>query len=174
METEPLIPLAIAMAFLAACGGDDGTAATIDAAPGTDAAQVAQTPPSGAANVDAWIAAGHYLSWNCEAAPHDARAPSPHGRNRICNNDALHGSTAGPFPIGAASVKELRDPADAIIGYAVYRKDADGTDGSNWYWYEVADGTVVADGTGGSGPPNTICVDCHSHAPRDFVFTIAP
>lgn len=172
MKLDTSLALSALLIFAAACGDSD-PAASPDA--GTDAASEAQTPPSGAAAVQAWLTAAHYQSWHCEAAPHPARAPSPHGRNRICNNDALHGSTGtGPFPIGAASVKELLDASDQIIGYAVYRKDAEGTDGANWYWYEDMNGQVVADGNGGSGTARTICVDCHSHAPRDFVFTIAP
>lgn len=149
----------------------------------------AETPPEGHDAVEEWIAAGFYKDWTCEPAPHDARDPSPHGRNRICSNALMSGApTTGAFPVGSAAVKELLDDADAIIGYAVYRKaEADPTsaDGSNWYWYErVAPGTVlqtpdpvlangvVADSRGSAGGNAlAVCIDCHSHAPNDFAFT---
>lgn len=153
-------------------GGDDA-----DAAPTADAAVAAdptQTPPSGAAELATWLAAGHYLAWHCEAAGHPARSPSAHGRNRICNNAALHAATGDRFPTGAASVKELLDASDAIVGYAVARKDGDGTDGGNWYWFERFGTTIYADGPGTTGGARTICVDCHSHATRDFVYTVVP
>ena len=171
----PLLAPLAALALLVACA--DGAGDDDDNPP---TASDPQLPPEGAADVDAWLAEGHYLDWTCEPAPHDSRAPSPHGRNRICNNDKLALATSAPWEVGSASVKELLDAADAIVGYAVYTKAADGgagpTDGSTWYWYEKADGDVVADGRGASGAPLTICVDCHSHAggdnnEMDFVFT---
>src|SRR4051794_906793 len=54
----------------------------------------AQDPPTtSAADVEAWLATGMYLSWHCESAPHPARIPSPHSTNRICTNDILSGFT---------------------------------------------------------------------------------
>src|SRR6185312_12467805 len=51
-------------AGLAACGssssGTGGSASTGDA----------QTPPQGAAAVQAWLATGDYKSWSCESAVH--------------------------------------------------------------------------------------------------------
>jgi len=129
-----------------------------------------QLPPDNGADVTTWLSHGYYKSWRCEPTGHDARAPSPHGRNRICNNDAVqHAPATGPYPVGAASAKELLDDHDAITGYAVYRKLADGTDGANWYWFEIVNGTTTGDGDG-----VTVCVGCHSQAPRDFVFTAVP
>ena len=159
--------LALATTTLAACGDDDDD----DGGGGPSASQL---PPTGATALATWLAGGAYLDWHCEAAGHAARASSPHGRNRICNNDAIHDTASGAFPVGAASVKELLDDGDRVIGYAVYRKDAAGTDGASWYWYEDMNGQVVADGAGNAGVPKTVCVDCHAHAERDFVFTIAP
>ncbi len=126
----PSLCLTFACTSPDSAGGDEGA----DAAPAVDAAVTAdptQTPPSGAAELATWLAAGHYLAWHCEAAGHPARGASAHGRNRICNNAALHAATGDRFPTGAASVKELLDGNDAIVGYAVARKDADGTDGGN-------------------------------------------
>jgi hypothetical protein len=167
------LPLTLACTSPDPAGGGDGA----DAAPAEDAAGApdpTQTPPSGAAALATWLAAGHYLAWHCEAAGHPARGASAHGRNRICNNAALHAATGDRFPVGAASVKELLDADDAIVGYAVARKDAAGTDGGNWYWFERFGTTIYADGPGTGGGARTICVDCHSRATRDFVFTVVP
>jgi hypothetical protein len=147
----------IAVSLLAGCSDD----------PRTDDPQL---PPDSGADVMAWLSRGFYQSWRCEPAGHAARAPSPHGRNRICNNDAIATApAAGAYPVGAASAKELLDDGDAIIGYAVYRKLADGGDGANWYWFEIVNGGTAADGDGVD-----VCVACHSQAPRDFVFTAVP
>ncbi len=146
-------------------GRDAGSPATL--APGP------QTPPSsGRVDMEAWIAAGHYRAWHCEPTPHASRPGSPHGTNRICSNDLLSGSTGdGPYPVGAAAVKELYGTPGTVTGYAVYLKVADGTDGANWYWFERIGARNVADGLGASGSARTICVGCHASAPRDFVFT---
>ncbi len=135
-----------------------------------------QTPATGtAANIDAWIAKGDYKAWHCEAAPHTARSPSPHGDNRICSNDLLSAHGTGEYPVGAASVKELYDTANTkIMGYTMARKMSAGG-GDTWYWYEV-NGGVVANGLGKAGTSaGSICVGCHSkaemHGGHDFVYT---
>jgi hypothetical protein len=148
----------------------------------------AQTPPEGAAAVEAWLQAGYYKQWHCESAVHDARSPSPHGFNRICSNDAIanNASGSGAWPSGAAAVKELYATATATTpaGYAVYlKKQADSAGGANWYWYERvpldsaaphdANG-VVADGEGSAGPALTICVGCHAAAGSDAAHTPSP
>jgi hypothetical protein len=141
----------------------------------------AQTPATGAAaDIDAWIAKGDYKKWKCESAVHEARSPSPHGKNRICSNDLLSAAGDGEFPTGAASVKELYDDAGTtIVGHAVYLKTKAGA-GESFYWYEVSSslGGVVANGTGDSGTAKSICVGCHSaagadanHSGHDFVYT---
>ncbi len=150
----------------------------------------AQTPPQGGVTeMKAWLATGDYKKWKCEAAAHDQKTPSPHAANRICSNDKLSGAGAsGPFPMGAAGVKELWDKVGgAVIGYAVYVKtSADSAGGANWYWYEDAPslnppGGVVADGFGTAGVPKDVCVGCHVKAgsgfaptARDFVFVQVP
>jgi hypothetical protein len=173
-----LEPALLALA-LVACGGDDEKAG----GEGDD-----QTPPIGHEAMTEWLAGGDYLGWACEPDAHDARSPSPHGPNRICSNDALSSHTTGEYPVGSAAVKELYDAtATDIVGYAVYLHTDAGTDGADWYWYEVvpadsaaphdADG-VVADGQGDSGPALDICVSCHAaagsdagHSGHDFVYT---
>lgn len=125
-----------------------------------------QLPPRGSLDITTWIAGGDYLEWACESAPHAGRAPSPHGLNRICSNDALIASTGpGPFPVGAAAVKEIYD-GERISLHAVYRKVADGEGGATWYWFEGTADDVIANSEG-----DGTCVGCHSSAPRDFVFT---
>lgn len=147
-----------------------------------------QIPPSGAAAVEAWLSEGAYLDWTCEPAVHDARSPSPHGKNRICSNDVLSAHGTGTYPVDAAAVKELYDEAGtSIIGYAVAKKTTTGTTGAAWYWYERVPldhpaphdaAGVVADAIGSSGPALTICVGCHmatgidaQHSGHDFVYT---
>ncbi len=161
-------------------GGSGGSTVT------DDPMQVA--PTSSAADIDAWIAEGHYKSWKCEAAEHEAVSPSPHGFNRICSNDVLSAHGAGEYPVDSVGVKELWDAAGGkIVGYAVYRHIKAGTTGDTWFWYEKvpldsaaphdANG-VVAFGDGSSGAAKTICVGCHSatgidamHSGHDFVYT---
>jgi len=161
------------------CGGDDSSA------PGDN-----QTPPMGRVAVEAWLAdsAATYKTWAAEPAIHASRDPSPHGFNRIYSNDVIASNTGGngPWPKGAAAVKELYASATATtpIGIAVYLKlDNDSAGGSNWYWYERvpldseaphdANG-VVADGTGGGGPAKDICVGCHTGAGIDAAHTPSP
>lgn len=162
-------------------GGSEGGASGSGGSPAADD----QTPPQDGAAVEAWLTEGAYKSWSCESAIHAARAPSPHGFNRICSNDLIAADAADdtPWPKGAAAVKELYAAEDDAepVGYAVYLKlEDDSAGGSNWYWYERvpldseaphdADG-VVADGNGSSGPAQTICVGCHAGAGSDAAHT---
>jgi len=128
-----------------------------------------QNPPRGEGDIEPWIAAGHYTTWSCEPASHEKAENSPHPRNRICSNDVLSAAVAGSgeLPLGAASVKELLDESDVLIGYAVSRKiDGSGKDG--WYWYEKHSKRVFADGMGAGS-----CPLCHEAA-RDYTFVIVP
>jgi hypothetical protein len=146
-----------------------------------------QTPPQGTDEaITAWLATGNYkgTGWKCEAAGHDARSPSPHMRNRICNNTKLTQTASGLYPVGAASVKELlaADGGTQIVGYAIGLKLTAGTStGAGWYWYEKM-GAVVANGRGDkAGNETTLCTGCHqgagsdaAHSGRDFVYTQVP
>jgi hypothetical protein len=148
--------------------------------------QQTQQPPRGASAVEAWLAEGDYKGWNCEPAVHEARSPSPHGFNRICSNDLLSATVSGPWPQGAAAVKELYTSLDATTpaGYSVYLKTADDSaGGANWYWYErlpPADAVkfglpeLVADGLGDTGNAKSICVSCHVAAGTDAEHTPSP
>jgi hypothetical protein len=154
----------LAMLGAAACAGDPGPGSFGDP---TDDPQV---PPRGTDDILVWIDAGHYRSWHCEPEPHAPRSPSPHGRNRICSNDALAAATGdGAYPVGTAGVKEIFDANGSIRQYAVYRKVTAGDGGDTWYWFEGNRGDVVANGEG-----DDTCTSCHSQAPRDFVFTVVP
>ena len=182
MTMTVLFASALAIAAAAGCGGDD----EMETTPTEDAAQV---PPAGPASaVQAWIDAGHYKKWHCEAAAHGPISISPHGMQRICSNDKLSAHGTGEYPVDTAAVKELYDSAGAkVVGYAVYRHVSAGTTGDTWYWYEVvpADSmaphdanVIVADGLGSSGPAKDICVGCHGatgldadHPGHDFVYT---
>ncbi len=162
----------VASCALLACGSgrDSGTGAVAGATTGD-----AQTPPTGADALEAWLAQGSYRAWHCEPAPHAARSPSPHGTDRVCSNDLLAAHGDGEFPIGAAAVKEL-DDGDAVTGHAVYRKVSAGG-GEAWYWFEKVGDRINADGAGSSGEPKDVCVGCHAGAGHDgrsghdFVFT---
>lgn len=173
----------------------DGSAAADGAASGSTARDAgsesnpgsAELPPMGHDDVEAWLAAGQYKAWTCESALHGQRAPSPHGKNRICSNDLLSKAGAGEYPVGAAAVKELYADDGTLAGYAVSRHLSAGSSGGAWYWYERVPLTspaphdsrgVVADGLGASGPAMSICVGCHAgagtdaaHFGHDFVYT---
>lgn len=170
--------LLLISAFGVACGSDassssqGGETSDAESESTTTIEGDPQLPPEGDSEMRPWLQAGHYLNWACEAEPHDARPPGAHGRTRICSNDALSGAAgAGPYPIGAAAVKELRrGDDDHIEGYAVYRKVGASDGGDGWYWYELIGTSVVADGRGSSGRVD-LCVGCHANADRDFVYT---
>ena len=142
---------------------------------GADAgpASTPQRPPRGQEALEAWLAAGYYRSWHCEAGISAPRLTGNHGRHRICSNDLLWGSASGPYPVGAASVKELFGPSDEPNGFAVGLKTEDGEGPQTWYWYERR-GTVatVRPLAQGNGVPD--CAVCHGMAARDNVFFAAP
>ena len=128
-----------------------------------------QRPPRGQAPLEAWLAEGHYKAWKCETSIFPPRLTGNHGRQRICANDLLVGSTSGRYPVGASSVKELFDTNDQPNGYAVGLKIEDNEGPQTWYWYErrgtdpkakpKADGMALPD-----------CAVCHQMAERDYVY----
>lgn len=176
IDSRPVVAALLASVFACACtsdmNDDEGGAPS-------ERAQHAQVPPQGEAAVEAWLETGEYKDWQCEPDVHENRAPSPHGFNRICSNDAIseHADEGSDWPKGAAAVKELYASADADkpIGYALYLKTAaDSGDGSSWYWYERTAGGVVADGLGSGQRENTTCVGCHRAAGSDAAHTPTP
>ncbi|HXU80317.1 MAG TPA: hypothetical protein VN914_02900 [Polyangia bacterium] len=156
--------------LLAACNG--GAAAPPDAAgPAADAASLdPQLPPQGHAALEAWLAAGLYRSWTCEAAISNKRLNGAHGRHRICSNRLLVDSLDGPYPVGAASVKEMYASDDRPNGYAVGVKVAAGLGEESWYWYERT-GTSPTSSPVADGVAVKICgMECHAKATRDHVY----
>lgn len=160
-------------------------------APASDADDPDVVPPVlGQDAIEAWFDAGHYLRWTCESAAHDAPAPSPHGRVRLCANPIAtsdaSGAGTGVDRIDAAVVLEILDDAGQIAGRGAQRHTRDGADAEAWYWYmhvppasaTVHDaGGLAADGWGFEGPPATYCGDCHRAAGatqpgHDFVFVV--
>ena len=181
--TKPILSISVLIlsfaGVTAGCKDDDNTPAAMGGAPGTGGSGgvgTAETPPMGHDAVTAWLTEGKYKAWSCEAAPHDARSPSPHGSNRICSNSLLSGAGAGDYPVGAAAVKELLGGDGKVAGYAVSLHLKAGSAGDAWYWYarvpldspapHDARG-VVADGLGDTGPAKAICVGCHAGAGSD-------
>jgi hypothetical protein len=163
--------LLLLVPVLAACNGGagemPGPASQPDAATtGSDP----QRPPQGHAALEAWLATGQYKSWTCEMGISNKRLNGAHGRQRICSNRLLMDSSDGPYPVGAASVKEMYATDDRPNGYAVGLKVAPGLDEDSWYWYERTGtsptSSPVADGVGVK-----ICgMECHAMAPRDHVY----
>jgi hypothetical protein len=178
--TITLRDLAVGMVCIASCGaaaigcsGGSTSSGSPRATGGGTNAETMQTPPMGAANVEAWLATGQYKQWHCEPAVHAARGPSVHTPfDRVCSNDALSAAANGngPWPDGAAEVKEIymaMNDATPTAGYAVSLKtSADSAGGANWYFYERFDGTLYSDGMG-----TPLCVGCHSAAGSDAAHT---
>ena len=176
MRLAGLLCTAVLGGMFAACSSD----------PIGSTASDAQTPPiSGRADIENWLRDASYKTWTCEPAVHAARAPSPHGFNRICSNDVIMAAARGAaaWPKGAAAVKEIYASLTATtpVGFAVYLKTAASSNaGAGWYWYERVPATsdaphdangVVADGKGVGGTALTICVGCHAAAGSDAAHT---
>ena len=156
---------------LAACNGGNPPAAAPD--PGPDAAAVAgdpELPPQGQAALEAWLKAGFYKGWTCEDGIRDKRLNGAHGRHRICSNQLLMDSLDGPYPTGAASVKEMYEADGRPNGFAVGLKVTGGLEETSWYWYERT-GTSPTSRPVAEGVGTKLCgPDCHNKAPRDHVF----
>jgi hypothetical protein len=141
---------ALALLILAgtiSCQGGAPASQAPDADVGTP-----QRPPRGKAALEAWLATAQYKSWTCEASIFPPRLNGNHGKQRICSNDLVLASTAGAYPVGAASVKELYTPDDAPNGFAVGVKIDPAA-------APLAEGVAVPD-----------CAVCHGLAGRDFVY----
>lgn len=156
--------LAAALACAVACAA---------CVPPSDADDPAVVPPlAGQEAIEAWLAEGHYLAWTCQPAPHDAIAPSPHGRVRTCANAIARAQ--GPAQVDASIVLEIAGAAGEVAGFGVQRRTRDGEDADSWYWYmRVPPGNatqhdatgLAADGWGfGDTPAATYCAPCHRTA----------
>ncbi|HEU4409350.1 MAG TPA: hypothetical protein VFS43_29090 [Polyangiaceae bacterium] len=129
-----------------------------------------QLPPTNLAAVKAWLAQEPkpYADWSCEAeaTPKTDGDPAIHvhaGSNRVCSNAKLAAGTQGPWPAGAAAVKEIYNSAGELTLYAVEVKtSADSQGGQGWYWYEGLNDSTIAEGFG-----DATCTGCHSAANSD-------
>ena len=138
------------------CGGEPNQP------PGPSGSGDAQTPPMGMAALNAWLSKADYKTWACETSPMNARPNGAHARNRVCSNQKTQQNSGGEYAVDAASVKELFGSSDQIIGYAVSRHIKAGKSADSWYWYEISNGSVFADGVGAG-----VCNGCHSAAGTD-------
>jgi hypothetical protein len=137
-----------------------------------------ETPATGSSQLVAdWLASGAYRKWRCEPEAHEARSPSPHGKNRVCNNRKIAEHGAGEFPVGSASVKEVFDDLGALHSYAIELKTSAGASQA-WIWY-MQKGTNVLVNARGNQPEAADCNACHlaagsdkAHSGHDFVYTI--
>jgi hypothetical protein len=163
--------LAAAALLMWGCGGGSDPPpapppvdAAADADPGTP-----QRPPVGQAALEAWLAQAFHQAWTCEDRIFPPRLTGTHGRHKICSNQAMLASTSGPYPVGAASVKELYTTTDQPNGFAVGVKVEEGPGAHTWYWYERRGTSPSARPLAeGVGVPD--CAVCHGTAPRDYVF----
>lgn len=150
---------ALLLVAFGACGGDD---------PAESPGPSDEVPPIESRAMEQWLDDGTYLEWTCEPALRPPRGESPHGQARICQNALLRDDEGnGPYPLGAASVKEQGDnDVVEIVSVVVRGSEDDG--GAGWYWWRRNErlGNVLL-GDFGVGE----CTDCHAAAPRDFVFT---
>jgi hypothetical protein len=185
MLRTPLLVALVAFTSLLACSNGtevfeagDAQAKPAVSAPVPDSAGDSETPATGRAELIAsWIARNDYRRWTCEPVGHDARSPSPHGRNRICNNQKVVDHGPGEYPTGAASVKEIFDDLGKLTGHLVTHKLGPGK-AESWLWYMEVGGTIVLNGRGDTPEPSAKCVGCHAqagsdaeHSGHDYVYT---
>jgi hypothetical protein len=155
---------------LSSCTGCHAAAGSDDDHPGAgDFVYYQETdeenlPPTGDREaVTAWLDAGHYEAWDCEAEPTLKTSGDPaihvHDTNRVCSNPRLASAALsnGEWPAGIASVKEIYD-GDTVIARDVYVKVTQTNDGLGFFYYGGAS-------TLGFGAPG--CTGCHSAAGSD-------
>jgi hypothetical protein len=157
---------------MVSCNSGGSPMAAGDAGPEA-AAPSPELPPQGQKALEAWLAAGYYKGWHCEQQVSPSRGGA-HGRDRVCTNDILHAAPSTPYPVGSASVVEMFDSADRSNGFAVSSKVAAGTGASTWYWYERAGSSPTSRPVADSIAYPTCGENCHSQAPMDNVFVLAP
>lgn len=120
--------------------------------------------------LDEWLAARSWETWDCEAAPHPATEPSPHGMNRICQNRLVTACLDDDrrFPVGATLVKESYDASGELFALFVETRISEDEGPDGWYFVrrEVASGAVVDNAP--------FCASCHATSPRDFVWSTVP
>ena len=118
-----------------------------------------------------WLDGRGYFAWEGESAPHGSDGPHFGTVRTYLDPTLLESLEAGnaEHPAGAATVKELYGGGDDLLGWSVSLKREDESDGgNNWYWFEIYQGDVLADGDGLS-----ICTGCHGGG-TDYVLTPFP
>jgi hypothetical protein len=135
-------------------------------------------PPTGAAELAAWLAAGSYRGWAAESRPHASVGPHFGTVRTFLNAPLIASLTTGAaaHPAGSAVVKELFGRSgDTVRGWSVMIKlDPDSAGGNGWYWYESFGGSIFAAGRGVG-----LCTGCHRSdyqglTSRDFLLTPFP
>jgi hypothetical protein len=135
---------------------------------GSDPDPVDAVPPDQLDALIEWLESGGYVEWDAESSIHASAGPH-FGNVRTFFNLALSGSFAAgstDHPMGAAAVKELYGPGNALRGWAAMVKRPQ--DAGAWYWFEIYDGTLYADAVSLS-----LCENCHG-AGTDQVLTPFP
>lgn len=132
----------------------------------------AQGPiPTDAAALGDWLEGFGYLQWDAESSVHPSTGPHFGGVRTFLSPELVTSLQAGnaEHPMGSATVKELYGDGDVILGWSVSVKlAADSAGGDNWYWYELYDGSVIAEGEGVG-----VCTGCHGDG-TDYVLTPFP
>jgi hypothetical protein len=139
-----------------------------DDSTGADTSGNTDVPPTGARAILPWLEAGSYENWPAESDVHPSSGP--HGSVRTFVNQTLFDSMAASsmvHPADSAAVKELYS-GGTMIGWAVGVRLDDGPGEQAWYWYELLNGSVVADGIGVG-----LCANCHAGG-TDYVLTPFP
>lgn len=162
---------------LAACGEENPQGAASPNQTGTDQTDIdmidpdelpEDRAPDDVALFAAWLEEGAYKRWDCQAEPHPAVAPSPHGDNRICQNQIVTDASneTADFPVGATLVKEVyRDGKLDLL--AVETRIESGDPAQSWLYFEARGDEVLFAGLG-----IAVCADCHANAERDYVWSL--
>jgi hypothetical protein len=124
--------------------------------------------PTDAVGLSAFLTSAAYRDWPGEALPHPSSG-THFGAVRTFVNPSLAATLGGgslAHAVGAAAVKELYAADGTVVGWAVSKKIApQSAGGAGWYWFEVYQGTIQADGVGLG-----TCTGCHATG-RDFILT---
>ena len=126
--------------------------------------------PQTEAELIAWLEGGGYADWTAESGVHASAGPH-FGGVRTFVDDCLAGSLddgANQHPPGSATIKELYGDGAEPLGWSVMVKVGPGSGGDTWYWFELYQDTVYADGVDAQ-----LCTGCHGGG-TDFVLTPWP
>lgn len=134
------------------------------------APQSENAPTDDECSLAAWLEDERYAQWPAESQVHASAGPHFGDVRTFINtplNDSLQAQAAA-HPVGATAVKELYGDGDTVQGWAVMSKLTEEGEGGAWYWFELYQDELKADGTGVG-----VCVNCHESG-SDFVLTGFP